>query len=155
MVGDAFVGTAKVVVTLPLRLVEVGKAAFSSEERDPNGPIGVVGVSRLAGEITAADEPGLDLTTKVATLLSMMASLNMALFVFNLIPLLPLDGGHVLGAVIEGIRRWIARLRGKPDPGPVDMSRMLLLTNVVALFFVAMTVLLLYADVVKPVTLFP
>jgi hypothetical protein len=57
--------------------------------------------------------------------------------------------------VIEGIRRWIARLRGKPDPGPVDMSRMLLLTNVVALFFVAMTVLLLYADVVKPVTLFP
>lgn len=155
MAWDAFVRTGQIVVTLPVRLYEVAQAAFGSAERDPDGPLGVVGVSRLAGEVASADEPGFELREKVGTMISMLASLNMALFVFNLVPLLPLDGGHVAGALLEGIRRRIARLRGRPDPGPVDMSRMLPLTNAVALVFILMTLLLLYADIVKPITLFP
>ncbi|MCZ4325622.1 M50 family metallopeptidase [Brachybacterium paraconglomeratum] len=155
MAWDAFVRTGQILVTLPVRLYEVAQAAFGSAERDPDGPLGVVGVSRLAGEVASADEPGFELREKVGTMISMLASLNMALFVFNLVPLLPLDGGHVAGALLEGIRRRIARLRGRPDPGPVDMSRMLPLTNAVALVFIVMTLLLLYADIVKPITLFP
>ncbi len=151
---SAFSQTVKLIATLPLRLFEVAQAAFSSAERDPNGPIGVVGVSRLAGEIASAEQPGFELKEKTATLLSVLASLNMALFVFNLVPLPPLDGGHVAGALIEGARRRIARLRGRPDPGPVDMSRALPLTNAVAVAMLVMTVLLLYADIVKPVRLF-
>ncbi|MDN5686976.1 MAG: site-2 protease family protein [Brachybacterium sp.] len=150
-----FSRTGELVLTLPVRLYEVGQAAFGSAERDPNGPLGVVGVSRLAGEVAAADQPGFELREKVGTMISMLASLNMALFVFNLVPLLPLDGGHVAGALVEGVRRLLARLRGTEDPGPVDMSRLLPLTNVVALVFLLMTVLLLYADIVKPITLFP
>ncbi|GAA1484467.1 M50 family metallopeptidase [Brachybacterium fresconis] len=150
-----FSRTGELVLTLPVRLYEVGQAAFGSAERDPNGPLGVVGVSRLAGEVAAADQPGFELREKVGTMISMLASLNMALFVFNLVPLLPLDGGHVAGALVEGVRRLLARLRGKGDPGPVDMSRLLPLTNVVALVFLLMSVLLLYADIVKPITLFP
>lgn len=148
-----FSATARLVIALPMRLVDIAKAAFGPGERDPNGPIGVVGVSRLAGEVVSADQPGFEVKEKAFTLVSMLSSLNMALFVFNLIPLLPLDGGHVLGALIEGARRVVARLRGRPDPGPVDMSRMLPVTNVVALLFLVMTVLLVYADVVKPITL--
>ncbi|WP_193104189.1 RIP metalloprotease [Brachybacterium sp. FME24] len=155
MAWSAFTQTGRLILTLPVRLYEVGQAAFGSAERDPNGPLGVVGVSRLAGEIAAADQPGFELREKVGTMISMLASLNMALFVFNLVPLMPLDGGHVLGALIEGIRRFIAKLRGRPDPGPVDMSRLLPLTNAVAIVFILMTVLLLYADIVKPITLFP
>ncbi|MGP9601351.1 MULTISPECIES: M50 family metallopeptidase [unclassified Brachybacterium] len=155
MAWSAFTQTGKLVITLPVRLWEVGQAAFGSAERDPNGPLGVVGVSRLAGEVASADQPGFELREKTGTMISMLASLNMALFVFNLIPLLPLDGGHVAGALIEGARRLLARLRGLPDPGPVDMSRMLPLTNAVAIVFILMTVLLLYADIVKPITLFP
>ena len=155
MAWDAFVRTGGIVLTLPVRLYDVAQAAFGSEERDPNGPLGVVGVSRLAGEVASADQPGFELREKAGTMISMLASLNMALFVFNLVPLLPLDGGHVAGALLEGIRRRIARLRGRPDPGPVDMSRMLPLTNAVALVFIVMTLLLLYADIVKPITLFP
>ena len=155
MAWSAFTQTGKLVITLPLRLWEVAQAAFGSAERDPNGPLGVVGVSRLAGEVASADEPGFELREKAGTMISMLASLNMALFVFNLIPLLPLDGGHVAGALLEGARRMLARLRGRPDPGPVDMSRMLPLTNAVAIVFILMTVLLLYADIVKPITLFP
>ncbi|GAA4530732.1 site-2 protease family protein [Brachybacterium paraconglomeratum] len=155
MAWSAFTQTGKLVITLPVRLWEVAQAAFGSAERDPNGPLGVVGVSRLAGEVASADEPGFELREKTGTMISMLASLNMALFVFNLIPLLPLDGGHVAGALLEGARRLLARLRGRPDPGPVDMSRMLPLTNAVAIIFILMTVLLLYADIVKPITLFP
>lgn len=155
MAWSAFTQTGKLVITLPVRLWEVGQAAFGSAERDPNGPLGVVGVSRLAGEVASADQPGFELREKAGTMISMLASLNMALFVFNLLPLLPLDGGHVAGALLEGARRLLARLRGRPDPGPVDMSRMLPLTNAVAIVFILMTVLLLYADIVKPITLFP
>ena len=147
--------TARLVIALPARLVDVAKAAFGPGERDPSGPIGVVGVTRLAGEVAAADQPGFELREKTGTMISMLASLNMALFVFNLLPLLPLDGGHVAGALVEGVRRWIARLRGRPDPGPVDISRMLPLTNAVAIVLLVMTVLLLYADIVKPIRLFP
>jgi membrane-associated protease RseP (regulator of RpoE activity) len=155
MAWDAFVRTGQIVLTLPVRLYDVAQAAFGSAERDPNGPLGVVGVSRLAGEVASADQPGFELREKAGTMISMLASLNMALFVFNLVPLLPLDGGHVAGALLEGVRRLLARLRGRPDPGPVDMSRMLPLTNAVALVFIVMTVLLVYADIVKPITLFP
>ncbi|GAA1488571.1 M50 family metallopeptidase [Brachybacterium sacelli] len=150
-----FSRTGELILTLPVRLYEVGQAAFGSTERDPDGPLGVVGVSRLAGEVAAADQPGFEVREKVGTMVSMLASLNMALFVFNLVPLLPLDGGHVAGALAEGARRLLARLRGRSDPGPVDMSRLLPLTNAVALVFLLMTVLLLYADIVEPITLFP
>ncbi|MDN5820965.1 MAG: site-2 protease family protein [Brachybacterium sp.] len=155
MAWSAFTRTGELVLTLPVRLWDVGQAAFGTAERDPNGPLGVVGVSRLAGEVAAAEQPGFELREKVGTMISMLASLNMALFVFNLVPLLPLDGGHVAGALFEGVRRFLARLRGRPDPGPVDMSRMLPVTNAVALVFILMTVLLVYADIVKPITLFP
>lgn len=154
MAWQAFRGTAEVVLTLPVRLYDVAQAAFGPSERDPDGPLGVVGVSRLAGEIAAAEQPGFELREKTGTMISVLASLNMALFVFNLLPLLPLDGGHVAGALVEGIRRQIARLRGRPDPGPVDTSRMLPLTNAVAIVFIVMTLLLVYADIVSPIRFF-
>jgi Zn-dependent protease len=77
----------------------------------------------------------------------------MALFLFNLIPLLPLDGGHVAGALYEGARRQIARIRGRPDPGPVDVARMLPVAYTVAVALIAMSVLLIYADIVNPIRL--
>ncbi len=76
----------------------------------------------------------------------------MALFVFNLIPLLPLDGGHVAGALFEGIRRFFAKLFRRPDPGPVDTARLIPLTLAVVVVLGAMSALLIYADIVKPIS---
>ena len=151
-VGENVAGVAAIIVNLPQRMVDVWNAAFGSEERDPNGPISVVGVGRVAGEIASLDE--IPLASKAAGLVGILASLNIALFVFNLIPLLPLDGGHIAGALWEAIRRGFAKLFRRPDPGPVDLAKLMPLTFGVVLVLGAMSALLIYADIVKPVTLF-
>ena len=151
-VGENVAGVAGIIVNLPQRMIDVANAAFGPDERDPNGPLSVVGVGRVAGEVAATDQlAGID---KVAGLIGILGSLNIALFVFNLIPLLPLDGGHIAGALYEGIRRGIAKLFGRPDPGPVDMAKLMPLTLAVVVVLGAMSALLIYADLVKPVQLF-
>ncbi|MCI0155527.1 site-2 protease family protein [Leifsonia shinshuensis] len=141
-----------VVIHLPQRMVDVWNAAFGSGKRDPNGPMSLVGVGRAAGELTALD--GVPVIDKVYTMLGILASLNVALFVFNLIPLLPLDGGHIAGALWEGFRRSIAKLFKRRDPGPVDMAKLMPLTMAVVVVLGGMSLLLMYADIVKPVNLF-
>ncbi|MEY2457616.1 MAG: hypothetical protein QOK06_2737, partial [Acidimicrobiaceae bacterium] len=140
------------ILNLPNRLVSVWNAAFSSAPRDPNGPISVVGVGVAAGEVTALSN--VPVQAKAYTLIGILASLNIALFVFNLIPLLPLDGGHIAGALWEGLRRSLARLFRKRDPGPVDMAKLMPLTFAVVIVLGGMSLLLIYADIVKPVNLF-
>jgi membrane-associated protease RseP (regulator of RpoE activity) len=151
-VGDNIARVAAIIVNLPQRIVDVANAAFGPEERDPNGPISVVGVGRVAGEIASLDE--IPLASKAAGLVGILASLNVALFVFNLIPLLPLDGGHIAGALWEAIRRGFAKLRRRPDPGPVDMAKLMPLTLAVVVVLGGMSLLLIYADIVKPIQLF-
>ena len=150
-VWDNVVGVTNVILTLPQRMVQVAQAAFGEEQRDPNGPISVVGVGRIAGEIASIDE--LENRDRVASFLALLASLNIALFVFNLIPLLPLDGGHVAVALIDGVRRRFATLRGKPAPRPTDPQRLMPLTLVVVAALISMSVLLMYADIVNPISL--
>jgi membrane-associated protease RseP (regulator of RpoE activity) len=151
-VAEATWRTAGIVIALPQRMVGVAQAAFGQGERDPNGPIGLVGVGRLSGEVASSDL-FTSTTERVGTMLGLLGSVNLALFVFNLVPLLPLDGGHVAGALYEGVRRAVARRRGQPDPGPFDLARLLPVTYVVVALFAVMSVLLLYADIVNPVTL--
>jgi membrane-associated protease RseP (regulator of RpoE activity) len=119
--------------------------AINGQERDPETPISVVGASRVGGE---AVELGLPIV-----FLALMGGLNVFIGVFNLFPLLPLDGGHVAIAWYERVRSWLASRRGLPDPGRVDYNKLLPVTYVVLLLFGGITLLTLTADIVNPITL--
>jgi membrane-associated protease RseP (regulator of RpoE activity) len=151
-VGENIANVVHLILNLPQRLVDVANAAFGTGERDPNGPISVVGVGRAAGEIASVEQVPIDV--KTVYLLGLIGSLNVALGVINLVPLMPLDGGHIAGALWEGIRRGFAKLFKRRDPGPVDTARLMPLTFAVVIVLGGMSALLIYADIVKPVNLF-
>jgi len=155
VIGDQISRTAGVVFRIPQKMAGIAKAAFGGGVRDPNGPMSVVGVGRVAGEVADGQLSGVtgssSVSSKLVFLISLIASLNIALFVFNLIPLLPLDGGHAAGALWEGLKRQVARLRGRPNPGYVDVAKALPVAYVVSVALIGMSVLLMYADVVNPI----
>lgn len=143
--------SAAALVSLPIRVYElVDETLIGGGERSLDSPVSVVGASRLGGEIVAMEQP---VVSKIAIFLGLAASLNLFLFLFNLLPILPLDGGHVAGALYESVKRFIARVRGKPDPGPVDTAKLLPVAYVVAGVLLAVGVVVIWADLVKPITL--
>ena len=106
----------------------------------------------MAGEVAASDEASF--VDKFATGIQILGSLNFALFVFNMIPLLPLDGGHVAGGIYESIKRGLFRVAGKKVPGPADTALLMPLTWFVFIALLAVSALLITADLVNPISLF-
>ena len=123
---------------MPERMVGVVKAAFGVEEREPNSPMSVVGASRVAGEVASDDR--IAVSDRWAALLTLLGVVNLFVALFNFIPLLPLDGGHIAGALYEALRRGIARLRGRPDPGYVDVAQLLPIAYAAARVLIVMGV---------------
>lgn len=142
---------AGIIWQLPAKVYQTAVDMFTGAERDPNGPLSVVGAGRLAGEVAAVDAPILN---RAAAILELLAGLNIALFVFNLIPLLPLDGGHVVVALWDGIKRAWAKLFRRPPPAPVDATKLVPVTFVVVVALIVMGGILILADIVNPVQLF-
>ncbi|MBA2390514.1 MAG: site-2 protease family protein [Geodermatophilaceae bacterium] len=152
-VGAFIVVAAEKLIGIPERIPQLVRAAFLGEQRDINGPIGIVGVGRISGETFGLPAEQAPLQEKFIFFLGLLASLNMVLFLFNLVPLYPLDGGHVAGALWEKARSVLARVRRKPDPGPFDTARLMPVAYVVASVFIVLSGLLLVADIVNPITL--
>ncbi len=149
--GGYTADTATAVLNLPVKLYGVGRTVLGLAPRDPNSPVSVVGISRIAGE-TAATRT-ISVSDRFASLLMILGAVNLFLGVFNFVPLLPLDGGHIAGALYEAARRGLARLLRRPDPGYFDVAKLLPVAYTVAGALLVMSVLLIYADVVSPVKL--
>ncbi|MEU3775660.1 site-2 protease family protein [Streptomyces sp. NPDC032472] len=135
---------------LPGKIPALWNAAFNGAEREPDSPMGIVGAARISGEIAALDIPATD---RLVVALQVIGYFNLSLFLFNMLPLLPLDGGHIAGALWESVRRNAARIFRRPDPGPFDVAKLMPAAYVVAGVFVCFTLLVLVADVVNPITI--
>lgn len=135
--------------TLPVKVWGVGEAIVGVQERAVDSPVSIVGGGRLAGETVSQE--AFPVTEKAVFLLMLIAGFNLFIGLFNFIPLLPLDGGHIAGALWEALRRAFARLRGRPDPGYVDVAKLLPIAYCVAAVLLVMGVVLIIGDLVVPI----
>jgi membrane-associated protease RseP (regulator of RpoE activity) len=140
--------TAEALIRLPQRVWGVAEAIAGVQPRDPNGPVSIVGGSRFAGETVSLQNFPLD--RKVVYLLMLIAGFNFFIGAFNFLPLLPLDGGHIASALWEAVRRGLARLRGRADPGFVDAAKLLPIAYVMASAMLVMSLVLIVGDFVVP-----
>jgi membrane-associated protease RseP (regulator of RpoE activity) len=155
VVGDMWQMTKQTVVALayfPAKVFYTAYNLVTGQPRDIYGPMSIVGASRAAGEIASTDQ--IDAAAKVASLFTVLGAVNLFVALFNFVPLLPLDGGHVAAAFYEAVRRSFARLRGRPDPGPVDTARLLPVAYVVGGIILISGIVLILADIIDPIQLF-
>ncbi|MDP9239542.1 MAG: site-2 protease family protein [Actinomycetota bacterium] len=147
--GRMFTGTFTAIGHFPSKIPNL-LSALTGNQRDAGGPISVVGASRVGGEAVSSGG-----VAGAVTFLLLLAGLNIFIGVFNLFPLLPLDGGHIAIIWYERVRSWLALRRGRPDPGRVDYARLLPVTYLVILVFGGLSLLTIAADIVNPIRLFP
>ena len=145
------VESVKSLVSLPSKIPALWGQTVRGEERDANGLVGVVGVARVSGEAIGSSK--LSGSERWATFLLIIASLNIFVGIFNLLPILPLDGGHMAVAIADEIRALYARIRGRARPAAIDVTVLTPVTMVVFVILACLTLLLLVADVINPVTL--
>lgn len=144
-IGEAVKLTGQTLWAIPSKIPELWDSAVNGGERGLDQPVGVVGVSRISGELVEQDA--------LASFFLLMAGLNVIIGVFNMLPFLPLDGGHVALLLIDRGRALLYRLVGRADPGRLDPSRLMPAAYLFLILLVMLTVLLLVADIVNPVQL--
>ena len=103
-----------------------------------NRPISPVGAARVAGD--AVNEGW-------GPVLLFLFAINIFVGIFNMVPLLPLDGGHVAIATYEKIASTIKGRRVQ-----VDVQRLMPITAAVLGLLVIMGLTALYLDIVRPVS---
>jgi membrane-associated protease RseP (regulator of RpoE activity) len=146
--GGTLTSSASAVAKLPGSVHDLFN---KNRSKTPAGEVSsVYGVGAFTGDVVQAALPW---QAKVTVVLFLIASLNIFVGAFNLLPLLPLDGGHLAVVIFERIRAWFARLLRRPDPGLVDIQRLVPVSLLVFAVFVGFSLLLLAADIFNPVHL--
>lgn len=140
------------IAQFPVKVWDVVVDMVAGAPRSAESPISIVGASVVAGQVSVQEQVPVE--ARVAMFGSLLASVNLFLALFNLVPLPPLDGGHIVGALWEGLRRAFARSTGRPDPGPVDTATMVPVAYAVGGFILLCGVVLIVADIVSPVKIF-
>ncbi|MFY8231515.1 MAG: M50 family metallopeptidase [Candidatus Nanopelagicus sp.] len=148
---DILQNSVTALISLPSKIPDLVNQTFGNQERDPEGLVGVVGVARVSGE--TAETKALTTREKIATFILIIASLNIFVGMFNLLPLLPLDGGHMAVAIADGVRNSRAKAKGLAKPAPFDVERLTPITMVVFVVMASLSLLLLTADILNPIRL--
>lgn len=138
--GDMVTGTFNLIGTFPQQVYSTLQSTVTGSERDPAGAVSILGVAQASSQIDSW-----------AYWFYLIGALNIALFVFNMIPLPPLDGGHIAGGIYEYLKRGAFKVLGKKDPGPVDTALMAPIAQFMFLLLLAAGLLMIVADAVNPI----
>ena len=139
--GDMVTGTFGLIGSFPQQVYSALETTLTGNDRDPAGAVSILGVAQASAQVDS-----------LAYWLYLIGALNIALFVFNMIPLPPLDGGHIAGGIYEYLKRGAFRLVGKKDPGPVDTALMAPIAQFMFLVLLAAGLLMIIADLVNPIS---
>lgn len=150
--GDAFgqsvVLSLKGIGAIPAAVPKLLDTMVHGKPRDASSLTSVVGVARVSGQALQGSEP---ISEKITFFLGIVVALNIFVGLFNLLPLLPLDGGHLAILAFEQARSGVYRLIGRRDPGRVDLRKLLPVAYLVLALFVGLSLLLVLADIVNPI----
>ena len=148
MFSQAVTGTVHVVGTLPSAFSHL----FAKNRASTSGGqvTSVIGVGEITGQVVAAN---IGWQSKASLVLLIVISVNIFVGLLNLLPLLPMDGGHVAVVIYERLRAWLARLRGRPDPGLVDMTKLVPVSLGVFALLIGFSLVLIMADLVNPINI--
>lgn len=130
----------------PSGLRTLVSTSLGAQARDPDGAVSVIGVASLAGQTADAGPNG------VFALLFLIAYVNVFLFIFNLLPLPPFDGGHLAVLSIEKVGTAIRRRQGRSGVFRVDPR---VITSVAVPVFTVLLVVLVatvWLDLRNPLT---
>jgi membrane-associated protease RseP (regulator of RpoE activity) len=144
VLGEFTTSTVSALGDIPHELSQI----VHSQQRGANGPASVVDIARVSGQIATAH---VSVGARLAELLLIVAQVNFFVGLFNLLPLLPLDGGHIAIALFESGRRRVYALAGRADPGRVDLLKIMPVTYAVVAAFIGLSLLLIYAGIVNPI----
>jgi membrane-associated protease RseP (regulator of RpoE activity) len=146
--GQVVTGWVKVMGELPTAVPHL--FAKNRASTSAGNLSSVVGDANATGQALTAP---VGWQPKAAFILLLIASLNIVVGVFNLLPVLPLDGGHILAVIVERIRSRWARWRKRPDPGLFDVTKLLPVSLSLFAILVVLGVTLILADIVNPVNI--
>ncbi|MCX0272021.1 M50 family metallopeptidase [Nocardia zapadnayensis] len=144
--GEMFVRTVQSLAQMPAKVVDLWEAVTGGE-RDAETPVSIYGASKIGGETAERGYWNI--------FIMVLASLNFFLGAFNILPLLPLDGGHIAVVLYEKLRNTVRGWKGQAPGAPVDYLKLLPLTYVAVVIGGAYMMLTLAADIINPIQLFP
>ena len=143
--------TLGLIVQFPAQVYNSISSLWGQQARNPNGAVSIVGVGQAAGAI--ASNSSASFADRLLMNLYLIGSLNLALFAFNMIPLPPLDGGHIAGGIYEYLKRGVFRLFGKKDPGAADTALMAPVATAMFLILLVAGLAMIIVDFVNPLKL--
>jgi membrane-associated protease RseP (regulator of RpoE activity) len=143
-VGTTFQGIGRIPQVVP----KLFESTFGQQHRSDNGVTSIVGLGRVTGQAASADVP---LADRIDLVLGIIIAFNLFIGIINLFPLLPLDGGHLAILGFERARAGIYRMVGRPDPGRVDLVKLLPAAYLVFAVIVGVSLLAVFADIVNPI----
>jgi membrane-associated protease RseP (regulator of RpoE activity) len=146
--GNQVVATFKGLGQIPQVVPKLFASTFHHQQRGDNGVTSIVGIARYTGQAASSDVP---LADRIDLVLGIIIAFNIFIGIFNLLPLLPLDGGHLAVLGFEQSRAGIYRLVGRREPGRVDLVKLLPTAYLVFAVIVGVSLLAVFADIVNPI----